>query len=58
MKNIKINDLIAKVNIVDIIEKSMNDCKFIDNPSVDEILEREKEVSQTLHDNIGNIVDY
>ena len=35
-------------NLCDIIEKSMNDCKFIDNPSVDEILETEKEVYEYI----------
>ena len=43
-----LNRKIKYLDIVDIIEKSMNDCKFIDNPSVDEILETEKEVYEYI----------
>ena len=43
-----LNRKIKYLDIVDIIENSMNDCKFIDNPSVDEILETEKEVYEYI----------
>ena len=35
---------IKYLDIVEIIEQSMNECKYIDNPSIDEILKTEKEV--------------
>ena len=43
-----LNRKIKYLDIVDIIDKSMNVCKFIDNPSVDEILETEKEVYEYI----------
>ena len=39
---------IKYLDIVDIIEKSMNDCSFIDNPSVDEILDTENTVYEYI----------
>ena len=39
---------IKYLDIVDIIEKSMNECSFIDNPSVDEILDTEKTVYEYI----------
>ena len=39
---------IKYLDIVDIIEKSMNECSFIDNPSVDEILDTENTVYEYI----------
>ena len=43
-----LNRKIAYLDIVDMIEKSMNSIKYIDNPNVDEILETEKAVYELL----------
>ena len=43
-----LNRKIAYLDIVDMIEKSMNSIKYIDNPNVDEILETEKAVYDLL----------
>ena len=43
-----LNRKIAYLDIVDMIEKSMNSIKYIDNPNVDEILETEKTVYELL----------
>ena len=43
-----LNHKIKYLDIVDIIEKSMNECSFIDNPSVDEILDTENTVYEYI----------
>ena len=40
---------IAYLDIVRIIEESMNECKFIDNPTLDEILTTEQEVYEFIN---------
>lgn len=43
-----LNEKISYLNIIDMIEKSMNSIEYIDNPDVDEILETEKAVYELL----------
>lgn len=43
-----LNEKISYLNIIDMIEKSMNSIEYIDNPDVDEILETERAVYELL----------